>query len=151
MLLKRIAADSGRRGTTATGAKIVEGFARGLGSKVDARDGSGLTDRNRSSAKDIVRLLAAVRQEKGLRGPLFESLAIAGKDGTLADRMNGTVAAGRCRGKTGTITGVSNLSGYCRAGHGLVAFSILMSGVGDYDYARSIQDKMVVEIARYRP
>jgi D-alanyl-D-alanine carboxypeptidase/D-alanyl-D-alanine-endopeptidase (penicillin-binding protein 4) len=150
MLLKRIAAESGR-GTTSAGAKIVEAFARKLGSDVDAKDGSGLTDNNRSSAKNIVRLLAAVRHERGLGGPLFDSLAIAGKDGTLEDRMNGTVAAGRCRGKTGTITGVSNLSGYCRSGHGLVAFSILMSGVGDYDYARSIQDKMVVEIARYRP
>ena len=151
MLLKRIAAEAGRRGTTSNGARIVETFARRVGSKVDAKDGSGLTDRNRSSARDVVRLLSGVRREKGVGGPLFDSLAIAGKEGTLDDRMEGTVAAGRCRGKTGTISGVSNLSGYCRAGHGLVAFSFLMNGVGDYDYARSIQDRMAVEIARYRP
>jgi D-alanyl-D-alanine carboxypeptidase/D-alanyl-D-alanine-endopeptidase (penicillin-binding protein 4) len=66
--------------------------------------------------------------------------------------MEGTAAAGRCRGKTGTILSVSNLSGYCRSGHGKVAFSILMSGVGyDYDRARGLQDRMVAAIARYRP
>ena len=49
------------------------------------------------------------------------------------DRMGGSLAAGRCRGKTGTIDGVSNLSGYCRSGRGLVAFSLLMNGVAGYD------------------
>jgi D-alanyl-D-alanine carboxypeptidase len=64
--------------------------------------------------------------------------------------MNGSSAAGRCRGKTGTLTGVSNLSGYCKTKRGLVVFSLLMNGVTSYDYARSIQDKMVIQIARYR-
>lgn len=151
MLLKRLVATDKRQGTTAAGVKVVKAYARQLGSKVDAKDGSGLTDGNRSSPKSIVKLLSAVRRVKGVGNALFASLAIAGKDGTLVDRMGGTVAAGRCRGKTGTISGVSNLSGYCRSGRHLVAFSILMNGVGDYDYARSIQDRMVVEIARYRP
>ncbi len=150
-LLKRLYATDKRQGTTRGGAKIVKRYARGLGSKVDAMDGSGLTDNNKSSPKDVVRLLSAVRRVRGVGAPLFSSLAIAGKDGTLADRMGGTAAARRCRGKTGTIDGVSNLSGYCKSGRHLIAFSILMNGVGDYDYARSIQDKMVVEIARYRP
>ena len=96
-------------------------------------------------------LLDAVQRDEGIGDALFDSLAIAGKEGTLDDRMEGTAAAGRCRGKTGTINGVSNLSGYCKAGRELVAFSLLMNGVGDYDGARAIQDKMVVEIARYRP
>jgi D-alanyl-D-alanine carboxypeptidase/D-alanyl-D-alanine-endopeptidase (penicillin-binding protein 4) len=151
MLLKRLAADEKHQGTTAAGVRIVEAYARQLGSKVSAQDGSGLTSSNKAAPKNIVRLLSAVRRIKGVGDPLFDSLAIAGKDGTLVDRMGGTAAAGRCRGKTGTITGVSNLSGYCRSGHGLVAFSFLMNGVGDYDYARAIQDKMAVEIARYRP
>ncbi len=64
--------------------------------------------------------------------------------------MEGSVAAGRCRGKTGTIDGVSNLSGYCRSQGGLIAFSLLMNGVSSYDSARAIQDEMVIQIARYR-
>ena len=63
--------------------------------------------------------------------------------------MNGTAADGRCRAKTGTLIGVSALSGYCRAGHGLIAFSIPMNSVDVYG-ARSAQDKMASLIARYR-
>lgn len=151
MLLKRLDATGGHQGTTRGGTADVERYVRGLGAKVDAKDGSGLTRHNRSSPRDIVRLLTAVRDRRGVGKPLFKSLSIAAKDGTLAGRMGGTVAAGRCRGKTGTISGVSNLSGYCRSGHGLVAFSLLMNGVGDLAGAHSIQDKMTVQIARYRP
>ena len=149
-LLKRLWAKPGRKGTTNGGVKAVERFAKGIGSKVRAKDGSGLTDDNRSSPRDVVRLLVAAQRDRELAKPLFKSLSIAGKDGTLDARMEGTVAAGRCRGKTGTINGVSNLSGYCKSGGGLVAFSLLMNGVTGYDAARGIQDKMVVQIARYR-
>ena len=64
--------------------------------------------------------------------------------------MNGSAAAGRCRGKTGTLTGVSNVSGYCKTKNGLVAFSLLMNGVSNLDAAHAIQDAMVVQIARLR-
>jgi D-alanyl-D-alanine carboxypeptidase/D-alanyl-D-alanine-endopeptidase (penicillin-binding protein 4) len=151
MLLKGTWAAKGHLGTTRGGVGVVERYARSLGSRVSAKDGSGLTDRNLSSPRDVVRLLVAIRRQRQVGRPLFNSRAIAGKDGTLDERMEGTVAAGRCRGKTVTIDGVSNLSGYCKSCRGLVAFSLLMNGVGDYDYARSIQDRMVVEIARYRP
>ena len=67
----------------------------------------------------------------------------------MAHRMNGTAADGRCRTKTGTLIGVSALSGYCRAGHGQVVFSILMNSV-DVDLARAAQDRMAALIARYR-
>lgn len=151
MLLKRLDATADHQGTTRGGAADVERYAASLGSRVSAKDGSGLTDGNKASPQAVVELLTAVREEEGVGDALFESLAVAGQDGTLSDRMDGTVAAGRCRGKTGTIDGVSNLSGYCKSGSGLVAFSLLMNGVGDYDGARAIQDEMVAQIARYRP
>jgi D-alanyl-D-alanine carboxypeptidase/D-alanyl-D-alanine-endopeptidase (penicillin-binding protein 4) len=77
------------------------------------------------------------------------SLPLAGRQGTVGERMNGTAAEGRCRVKTGTLIGVSTLSGYCQAGHGLVAFSILMNSV-DITTAHRAQDKMASLIARYR-
>lgn len=151
MLLKRLWAQPGRKGTTGGGTKAVERFARKQRSRIDARDGSGLTDANRSSPRDVVRLLAGMREHRAARA-FYRSLPVVGKEGTVDERMEGTAAAGRCRAKTGTITGVSALSGYCNAGHGeKVAFSLLMNGVGSYDAARNIQDRMVVEIARYRP
>ncbi len=150
MLLKRLWATPGRKGTTNGGVKAVERFARQVGSKVRARDGSGLTASNKASPRNVVRLLIAAQRDDELAKPLFKSLSIAGKDGTLGSRMGGTAAAGRCRGKTGTLTGVSNLSGYCKTKHGLVVFSLLMNGVSSLDAAHSIQDKMVIQIARLR-
>jgi len=150
MLLKRLWAKAGRKGTTNGGAKAVERFARHLGSGVSARDGSGLTHANKASPRNVVRLLIAADRDDELAKPFYKSLSIAGRDGTLAGRMNGSAAEGRCRGKTGTVNGVSNLSGYCRTGNGMVAFSLLMNGVSSYDYARAIQDRMVAQIARYR-
>ena len=62
--------------------------------------------------------------------------------------MRGTAAEGRCRGKTGTINGVSALSGYCKRNGRTIAFSILMNGV-DITAAQHAQDGMVAAIARY--
>jgi serine-type D-Ala-D-Ala carboxypeptidase/endopeptidase (penicillin-binding protein 4) len=150
MLLKRISAASGKQGTTPNGARAVETFARTQGSKIDAKDGSGLTDGNRSSPRDVVRLLVAMHRGEE-RKPFYGSLPQAGKEGTLDGRMEGTPAAGRCRAKTGTIDGVSTLSGYCKSGGGLTAFSLLMNGVNSYDAARAVQDEMVIAISKYRP
>jgi D-alanyl-D-alanine carboxypeptidase/D-alanyl-D-alanine-endopeptidase (penicillin-binding protein 4) len=77
------------------------------------------------------------------------SLPLAAREGTLAHRMHGTAAEGNCRAKTGTLNYVSALSGYCRAGKGIVAFSILMNSV-DVSTAQSAQDKMASLIARYK-
>ena len=76
--------------------------------------------------------------------------AVAGHEGTVADRMHGTAADGRCRTKTGTLTGVSNLSGYCfnRSGRTMI-FSILMGGVGDLGLAHLEQDRIAAAVASY--
>ncbi len=56
----------------------------------------------------------------------FNSLPIAGVDGTLADRFVGTREAGQIHAKTGTIEHVNTLSGYMVLPSGKrLAFSIL--------------------------
>ena len=78
--------------------------------------------------------------------PFVDSLPIAGQDGTLFDRMRRGPARDRCRGKTGTLSNVSALSGYCEARTGdNYAYSILMNGV--YDRPRS--GPMLQAIAKY--
>jgi len=149
MLLKRLGAKFGARGSTAAGAAVVERFARKHRSGVHAVDGSGLTATNRASPAEVGRLLESMR-ENYAGGRFVGSLAVAGREGTLAERMRGTAAERRCRAKTGTIHGVSALSGYCfnRSGRVMV-FSILMNGVTDVYRARLAQDRMAALIAGY--
>jgi serine-type D-Ala-D-Ala carboxypeptidase/endopeptidase (penicillin-binding protein 4) len=148
MLLKRVAARGGRKGTTARGAAKAEKFAKRAGSGAKLVNGSGLSRRNASSPREVGKLLLHMAREDALDRAFRNSLAVAGRTGTLSGRMRGTAAEGRCRGKTGTIDGVSALSGYCKTGAGLVAFSILMNGV-NVDAARNAQDAMAAAIARY--
>jgi serine-type D-Ala-D-Ala carboxypeptidase/endopeptidase (penicillin-binding protein 4) len=78
-----------------------------------------------------------------------DSLPIAGRDGTLFDRMRRGAARDRCRGKTGTLSNVSALSGYCEARSGdNYAYSILMNGVYPTG-ARKLQDLMLQALSRY--
>jgi D-alanyl-D-alanine carboxypeptidase/D-alanyl-D-alanine-endopeptidase (penicillin-binding protein 4) len=148
MLLKRLDASYGERGTTKGGTIRVERFASELGSGVQAADGSGLTRSNRASPEQVGKLLVAMRDHEASHA-FKRSLPKAGRQGTVAGRMRGTAAEGRCRAKTGTISGVSALSGYCRAKRGEMAFSILMNGADVYR-ARQLQDRIAALIARYR-
>ena len=147
MLIKLLGARFGDTGTTAAGAQVVEAFAAAHGSGVHAVDGSGLTRSNRASPRQVVSLLLAMRQDPAGED-FIQDLALAGKEGTVDDRMQGTAAYGRCRTKTGTITGVSNLSGYCfnRSGR-IMAFSILMNGVGNLSLAHLDQDRIAGAVA----
>jgi D-alanyl-D-alanine carboxypeptidase/D-alanyl-D-alanine-endopeptidase (penicillin-binding protein 4) len=64
--------------------------------------------------------------------------------------MGGTAAAGRCHLKTGTLTAVSALSGYCFNASGrTMIFSILMNGVRDLELAHLEQDQIAAAVASY--
>lgn len=147
MLVKALGASRGRGGSTSAGTRVVKSFASSLGSTFYPVDGSGLTASNRGTAWGLAGLLNRSR-EKRWWGHFYRSLPRAGREGTVADRMEGTAAAGRCRTKTGTLTGVSTLSGYCfnRTGRKF-AFSILMNGVVNTYEARAAQDRVAILIA----
>ncbi len=93
----------------------------------DIVDGSGVSHYNLITADAIVNLLRGMAQ-RTMEFPLFyESLPIAGVDGTLEKRMRSTPAEGNLRAKTGSIGGVSSLSGYVTTRDGeRLAFSMLM-------------------------
>jgi serine-type D-Ala-D-Ala carboxypeptidase/endopeptidase (penicillin-binding protein 4) len=149
MLVKLLGAHFGGGGTTAAGSEVVERFARGHGSAVHAVDGSGLTRGNRASPYSVVRLLQGMRSS-AVGDEFIQDLALTGHEGTVADRTEGTAAYGRCRTKTGTLTGVSALSGYCfnRSGR-ITIFSILMNGVANLSLAHYEQDKIAALVASY--
>lgn len=148
-LVKLIGARLGGGGTTADGTAVVERFAREHGSGIHAVDGSGLTRSNRASPRQVTNLLLAMREDPAGED-FIQDLAIAGKEGTVDERMHGTAAYGRCRTKTGTLTGVSNLSGYCFNASGKVmAFSVLMNSVRDLSLAHLDQDRIAGAVAGY--
>jgi D-alanyl-D-alanine carboxypeptidase/D-alanyl-D-alanine-endopeptidase (penicillin-binding protein 4) len=146
MLLKGIGARFGAGGTTADGAAVVRAqMAKSFDIHPRLDDGSGLSRYDLTTPTQVVTLLRQMASD-----PTFtDSLAVAGRTGTLQDEMQGTYAQGRCRGKTGTLHDVSNVAGYCRArdGHTL-AYAFLMNGIYP-DYAHPIQDRMQVALAEY--
>jgi serine-type D-Ala-D-Ala carboxypeptidase/endopeptidase (penicillin-binding protein 4) len=147
LLVKDLAMQAGGRGSTRAGARLAAGFARRLGAPARLVDGSGLSRRNRASPRRVVRLLSAMATRDEYDA-FVGSLPIAGQDGTLATRMRSGAAHWRCRGKTGTLSNVSALSGYCegRRTSATYAYSILMNGVYPGG-ARRLQDRMLQAIA----
>jgi D-alanyl-D-alanine carboxypeptidase/D-alanyl-D-alanine-endopeptidase (penicillin-binding protein 4) len=146
MLVKDVGARFGAGGTTEDGAAAVAAkMAQSFGIHPRMNDGSGLSRYDRTTPNDVVSLL---RQLSG-DAAFTSSLAVAGRTGTLIDEMRGTPAAGRCRGKTGTLHDVSNVVGYCVADDGhTLAYAFMMNGVYPY-YAHPIQDRMQVALANY--
>ncbi|MBQ0049396.1 MAG: D-alanyl-D-alanine carboxypeptidase/D-alanyl-D-alanine-endopeptidase [Bacteroidales bacterium] len=112
-------------------------------------DGSGLSHANRTTPRTVVDILRYAYAHKTVFDALWESLPIAGVDGTLGSRMRGTAAHNNVRAKTGTVRGVSTLSGYLTASNGhFLAFSILVNEVGSSQTGRHLQDLLCVEMAK---
>lgn len=112
-------------------------------------NGSGLNDVNRLSARQIIQLLSYARRDFEIGTEFVTSLAVAGTRGTINFRMRDTVAQRRLRAKTGTLRGVSALSGYVEdpAG-GTIAFAILVQGYkGPVSPIWDVQNKLGLALA----
>ena len=111
-------------------------------------DGSGLSLYNYISPYALVMLLRYAHANSDIFNALYPSLPVAGVDGTLQNRMQGSLAEGNVRAKTGTVTGVSSLSGYVTAHNGhLLCFSIINQGVVKTAHGRSFQDRICLVMA----
>ncbi|MEU6711873.1 D-alanyl-D-alanine carboxypeptidase/D-alanyl-D-alanine-endopeptidase [Nonomuraea sp. NPDC046802] len=142
------------QGTWSAGLKVSTDFAKANGVQViNMRDGSGLSRRDGFSPGSIVRLLTAVR-DKPWFDTWYKSLPIAGNadrfvGGTLRSRMRGTPAANNVHAKTGSLTGVTSLSGYVTSADGEpLIFSIMLN---QYLSAspKDIEDKIAVRLAQF--
>lgn len=110
-------------------------------SSVVVADGSGFSRNNRITAGAMSKLLLEILKRKDAKS-FFDSLPSNGVDGTLDDRMTDAHHKGRVVAKTGSIAGVSALSGYILdpKGKPVYAFSVLVNG-GSGD-ARGLQDSI---------
>jgi D-alanyl-D-alanine carboxypeptidase/D-alanyl-D-alanine-endopeptidase (penicillin-binding protein 4) len=113
-------------------------------------DGSGVSRYNLVSAELLVELLKYMYRHYEFYS-YYNSLSIAGVDGTLEERMKNTLAEGNVHAKTGTLAGVSSLSGYLYAKNGnFISFAIMMQNYVDSNsVVRSFQDKICELLANY--
>lgn len=106
-------------------------------------DGSGLSLYNYLSPELLGRMLRYAYNNDDIYRHLLPSLPIAGEDGTLRKRMRGSAAQGNVRAKTGTVEGVSTLSGYLTTATGnLLCFSIMNQGIRHTSTGRNFQDRV---------
>ncbi len=132
-----------------TGADIVRTYWEALGRRDDAviENGSGLTRRGRLTAAGLVDVLVAASMETP---SLIEALPASGDPGTMRARLRR--AEGRVRAKTGTLNGVSGLSGILTdaSGQPTVAFSVIVNAhVAAFMPAasrRQVEDKVVLAL-----
>ncbi len=128
-VIKSLGAARSRPGTWQSGAAAVAAFINKLGVSDSAfviDDGSGLSRRNRVSARAITAILAHMNHSPA-RDALLASLAEPGKPGTLQKRLR--ELRGRIHAKTGYINGVRTLAGFIDAADNhRIAFAILYNG-----------------------
>ena len=115
-------------------------------------DGSGLSRYNLVTPEALVTMLAHVAADERLRQPFVASLPIAGRDGSLDDRMKGTAAEGNARAKTGSFSNARSLSGYVRTADGEpLVFSILANNYGvPAEAIDQATDAIVVRLAEFK-
>lgn len=106
-------------------------------------DGSGLSLYNYTTPFILVSVLREMWNDETLRRHFLPSLPVCGQDGTLRRRMPGTAANGNVKAKTGTVTSVSSLAGYCTTVHGHnLCFAIINQGISRGKEGRDFQDKV---------
>ncbi|MFO5527572.1 MAG: D-alanyl-D-alanine carboxypeptidase/D-alanyl-D-alanine-endopeptidase [Cuspidothrix sp.] len=118
------------KNTADVGLEVVRETLTQLGVEADDYiivDGSGLSRKNLTTPIALVQLLQAMA--KSSQAEVFRvSLAIGGVKGTLKERFLNTPAVGIVAGKTGTLGGISALSGYVNApNYEPLVFSILVN------------------------
>jgi D-alanyl-D-alanine carboxypeptidase/D-alanyl-D-alanine-endopeptidase (penicillin-binding protein 4) len=113
-------------------------------------DASGLSRDDRFTAGALIQALHAASDQPDL-APILSGLAVAGFDGTLADRFQGgdaAAGAGVVRAKTGTLTGISAEAGITTSCSGvLVSFVFIADAVTDTEPARAAIDRAAAALA----
>ena len=114
MLLRTVARKNGMWATSDDLMKVPQDFYASAGISPDdivQSDASGLSRHDLVTPRAIVALLTFAQKQPWFE-TYFNSLPVAGVDGTLEDRMKNTPAAGHIHAKTGSVEHVRTLSGF---------------------------------------
>ena len=111
--------------------------------RIQMHDGCGLSPNDMVSPSTTVSVLKAMYRGKYFE-TFYQSLPIAGVDGSLRNRMKGTAAENNAHAKTGSIEHVSSLSGYVTDRDGeMFVFSMM---VNHYTVPSSLATKAEDEV-----
>ncbi|HYO47977.1 MAG TPA: D-alanyl-D-alanine carboxypeptidase/D-alanyl-D-alanine-endopeptidase [Gemmatimonadota bacterium] len=151
-ILKTLGAMVEGEGSFDEGADVVRELLRGFGissQSVAIEDGSGLSRNDIVTARTTAELLVAMRSHPEF-DDYYDSLLIAGVDGDPR-RLNSAAAIGNVHTKTGTLRGVSALSGYATTRDGeLLAFSVITNGMpGGKGASIGLEDAVAEALANY--
>jgi D-alanyl-D-alanine carboxypeptidase/D-alanyl-D-alanine-endopeptidase (penicillin-binding protein 4) len=143
----------GRPGTWENGLEAVAKYLESLGiarNTYKMSNGAGLYDSNRFTAEQLITVMRTTMRDFRIASEFLSSLSVAGIDGTLGQRMGGTVAHRFVRAKTGTLANVSSLSGVVGApGQKPLLFSIVVNDVINAVAARAAQDRAAEMLVMY--
>ncbi|HSR16541.1 MAG TPA: D-alanyl-D-alanine carboxypeptidase/D-alanyl-D-alanine-endopeptidase [Ignavibacteriaceae bacterium] len=153
-LLKTIGLETKNLGSVANGIIALNNLFSQIGinpEDMNIADGSGLSRLNFVTPKQVVDLLNYEYQSKNFV-PFFNSLPIAGVDGTLGDRLKNSSLVGKVRAKTGYLESVRSLSGYAYTGDNEpVSFSIIVNNFNvPIKLAENLQDLVCLRIANFK-
>jgi len=114
---------------------------------IEIADGSGLSRRNFVSSEMIVKALKTMFKEKDLFSFYLSTLATPGFEGSLERKFTDELLIGKLFAKTGSMTGVNNLSGYLITNRGTrIAFSILNNY---YNYYKGTMNRRIEEMLKF--
>ena len=151
-LFKTLGAETlGAPGSFEKGSQALSTYLLALGYRPGSfqiKDGSGLSHENQLSADILMSVLQRMYLSDRIRPTFVDSLAWAGMDGTLGERLTHNETVGRIFAKTGSLSGVSCLSGYVAAHkRGDLAFSIFINGAMGRTSAKRMEDAIVSVLA----
>ena len=90
-------------------------------------DGSGISPQNAVSAGFLIDLLVYMDTQSENSGAFYQSLPVAGRDGTVASFLRNTSLDRRARLKSGSITNVQSYSGYIESKGKRYAVSLIIN------------------------
>ena len=116
----------------------------GRGARLSISDGSGLSSYNLVTTEALVRVLIETTRSN-YKSVFSDSLAVAGKSGTLKRRLGNL--RGRIVAKTGTVKHVNSLAGFIRGGKRNLIFAIVVNNETTRNDSNTTIDEIVTDLA----
>src|SRR4051794_30273960 len=149
MLTKELGVQVSKQGTTEAGVAATTGKLKELGVPLAdgaLKDGSGLDRGNRVTCGNLVATLTLAQRPEF--ATLYDGLPVAGRNGTLVGDFVGTPLEGNFRGKTGSLDGVTGLTGVFDLGR-RIQFAFLDNGQFSETQGAAIREGIGDVIGRY--